>query len=62
MKFRRCPSLLSVAVIKHYDKRQLGGGKGLFYLQVIVHEGKSKQEFKAETQRQELGLIYSRGI
>ena len=54
--------MLSVAVIKHYDKRQLGGGKGLFYLQVIVHEGKSKQEFKAETQRQELGLIYSRGI
>lgn len=41
IKYTCCPDFLSIAVIKHFDQKQFGGGgeKALFslYFQVIVH-------------------------
>jgi hypothetical protein len=42
-------------VIQHHDQKQLGEERVYFSLTVVVpHEGKSGQELKAGTQRQEL--------
>lgn len=51
-------SFLSAAVIKHSDRRQLGGGKHLhgLHIQVIIHHhGWSEQELNQELEAETVG-------